>query len=41
MNNVIEGAVITFVDVTEMKKTQDALKQSEALLRSKPRDGCI
>ncbi len=28
LDNVIEGAVITFADITEMKKTQDALRES-------------
>ena len=31
--NVIEGAVITFTDVTEMKKTQEALWEANALKR--------
>lgn len=33
VNNVIEGAVITFVDITEKKKTQEALLQANELLR--------
>ena len=33
LENVIEGAVITVVDVTEMKKMQVALRDSEALRR--------
>ena len=33
LNNVIEGAVITFVDITEIKKTRDALKKANDLLR--------
>ena len=33
LDNVIEGAVITFVDVTEMKKAQEALRQANDLLR--------
>ncbi|MFZ2955960.1 MAG: chemotaxis protein CheB [Candidatus Ozemobacteraceae bacterium] len=34
LENVIEGAVITFVDITEAKRTQEALKRSETLLRT-------
>jgi len=34
LDNVIEGAVITFVDVTMMKKMQEALKESEARLHA-------
>jgi len=33
LDNVIEGAVITFVDVTEVKRSRDALKKANALLR--------
>lgn len=33
VDNVIEGAVITFVDITEMKKTQEALLKANKLLR--------
>ncbi|HCE42979.1 MAG TPA: chemotaxis protein CheR [Lentisphaeria bacterium] len=33
MDNVIEGAVINFVDITEMKKVQERLNKSESLLR--------
>ena len=33
LDNVIEGAVITFVDITEMKKTQEALRKANDLLR--------
>ena len=33
LENVIEGAVITFVDITEMKRTQAALHESESLRR--------
>ena len=33
LENVIEGAVITFADITEMKKAQAALRESEALRR--------
>jgi len=33
LDNVIEGAVITFVDVTEVKRTRDALQKANALLR--------
>jgi two-component system, chemotaxis family, CheB/CheR fusion protein len=32
-DNVIEGAVITFVDITETKKTQEALRKANELLR--------
>jgi len=34
MENVIEGAVITFVDITEAKKTEDALRETEKLFKS-------
>ncbi len=33
LDNVIEGAVITFVDITEMKKPQEALRKASDLLR--------
>ncbi len=33
LDNVIEGAVITFVDITEMKQTQEALRKANELLR--------
>ncbi|HEX5697353.1 MAG TPA: CheR family methyltransferase, partial [Rhodoferax sp.] len=33
LDNVIEGAVITFVEVTEVKRTREALQQANALLR--------
>jgi two-component system CheB/CheR fusion protein len=33
MDNVIEGVTITFVDITEMKKTQAALRKANELLR--------
>ena len=33
LDNVIEGAVITFVDITEMKKAEAALREAEALRR--------
>jgi len=33
MDNVIEGAVITFVDITEMKQAQEALRKANELLR--------
>jgi len=33
LENVIEGAVITFTEATEMKKAQAALRESEALRR--------
>jgi len=33
LDNVIDGAVITFVDVTEMVKTRDALRAANELLR--------
>lgn len=34
LDNVIEGAVITFVDITSIKKTQEELNGSEARFRS-------
>jgi len=33
LNNVIEGAVITFMCITEMKKTQEALRKANEQLR--------
>jgi two-component system CheB/CheR fusion protein len=33
IDNVIEGAVITFVDITEMKKAQEGLRKANDLLR--------
>jgi len=33
LDNVIEGAVITFVEVTEVKRTREALQKANALLR--------
>ena len=33
LDNVIEGAVITFVDITEMKQARDALRKANDLLR--------
>ena len=33
LDNVIEGAVITFVDISEMKKTREALQKANDLLR--------
>ena len=30
LENVIEGAVITFIDITEMKRTQAAVRKSKA-----------
>ncbi|MBN1652531.1 MAG: PAS domain-containing protein [Deltaproteobacteria bacterium] len=33
LDNVIEGAVITFVDITQMKKTRDKQQESEAKFR--------
>jgi two-component system CheB/CheR fusion protein len=33
LDNVIEGVVITFVDITEMKKTREALRKANDLLR--------
>jgi len=33
LDNVIEGAVITFVDITEVKRTKDALRKANELLR--------
>jgi PAS domain S-box-containing protein len=34
LENVIEGAVITFVDITKVKKTEDALRETEKLFKS-------
>ena len=33
LENVIEGAVITFVEITEQKRVQDALREAETLRR--------
>ena len=33
LDNVIEGAVMTFVEITEVKRTREALKKANALLR--------
>jgi two-component system CheB/CheR fusion protein len=33
LENVIEGAVITFTEITEIKKAQEALRESEVLSR--------
>jgi len=33
LDNVIEGAVITFVDITEMKRTHEVLRESEEKFR--------
>jgi two-component system CheB/CheR fusion protein len=33
LENVIEGAVITFVDITEQKRMQESLQEAEALRR--------
>lgn len=33
MDNVIEGAVITFVDITDMVRAREALRQANELLR--------
>ena len=33
LENVIEGAVITFVDITEMERTRETLRQANDLLR--------
>jgi len=33
LDNVIEGAVITFVDVTDLKRTRESLQKANALLR--------
>ena len=33
LDNVIEGAVITFVDITEMKQAKDSLRKANELLR--------
>jgi len=37
LENVIEGAVITFVDISEAKRTELALRRSESILRSTQR----
>jgi two-component system CheB/CheR fusion protein len=34
LDNVIEGAVLTFVEISLVKQTQEALQRSEALLRA-------
>jgi two-component system CheB/CheR fusion protein len=33
LDNVIEGAVITFFDITEMRRTEDELRIAQAVLR--------
>jgi two-component system CheB/CheR fusion protein len=33
LDNVVEGAVITFADITEMKKTRESLQESESMSR--------
>ena len=33
LENVIKGAVITFTDITEMKRAREILKESEAMRR--------
>jgi two-component system CheB/CheR fusion protein len=33
LDNVIEGVVVTFIDITEVKHTQDELQKAERLLR--------
>ena len=33
LENVINGAVITFIDITEMKRAKEILKESEAIRR--------
>jgi len=33
LDNVIEGAVITFMDITDMKRTREALQESERMLQ--------
>jgi two-component system, chemotaxis family, CheB/CheR fusion protein len=33
LNNTIEGAVLTFVDITAMRKAEDALRKANGLLR--------
>lgn len=33
LDNVIEGAVITFVDITQMKKTEESLRKANDLIR--------
>ena len=34
LDNIIKGAVITFVDITEMKKTQKMLSETQAILQA-------
>ena len=34
LDNVIEGAVITFVDITESKKAQEALRETQTILNA-------
>ncbi|MHB8957525.1 MAG: chemotaxis protein CheB, partial [Pirellulaceae bacterium] len=34
LDNVIEGAVITFVDITEIKKTRESLRETLAILKA-------
>ena len=36
LDNVIEGAVITFIDITEMKETELALREAQATLKLRP-----
>jgi len=33
LDNTIEGAVITFIDITEIKRTEEALRKANELLR--------
>ncbi len=37
MDNVIEGAVLTFVDITEARRLQEGLRKSEELLNASQR----
>jgi two-component system, chemotaxis family, CheB/CheR fusion protein len=41
LDNVIEGVVINFVDITRQKQIETALKRSESLLRTTQRLSCI
>jgi two-component system CheB/CheR fusion protein len=34
LSNVIEGAVITFVDISEVKKVQETLRETQAILKA-------
>ncbi len=37
LDNVIEGAVLTFVDITEAQKLKEALRKSEGKYRTPPK----